>query len=122
MSIGILKLVEEANPTFTITDKELDLVLLRIGSFLSIINNKKINQAKLLVTIINDIKFQQIILKLTEFDNLKSLVEIFIEKYPSLCKSKVVYTGVKQKIRKSKKHEQFNTTRKESLQHIPPCV
>jgi hypothetical protein len=94
---NILEQTNNSSPLVQINEKETDMIILKLGSFLSIINNKKTNQAKLLVTALKNKKFQQCICNLLEVDNLQSLVECIIKKYPLLCKSKVVHKAVKRK-------------------------
>ena len=78
-----------------ITEKELDLIILKMGSYLSIINNKKINQAKLLIELVKNEKFKSCFLKTAEINNLQCLVRYIIERYPTLCESKVVINAIK---------------------------
>jgi len=91
----IIKQLEEMNPSSQISDRELDMILLRMGSFLSIASNKKINQAKLLVTIVKNKSFQKCILDITESNNLYTLIQCLLQKYPTLYKSKVLYKMLK---------------------------
>ena len=100
MSRDIIGQVEQSNPVQQITDDELDMLILRMGSFLSILNNKKVNQAKLLITIVNDEKFQECFLRLSELPQLQTIVELLINKYPTLCKSKVVHNAFTKKRKK----------------------
>lgn len=97
MNIDILEQTNNNNPITQIDDKETDLIILKMGSFLSIVNNKKVNQAKLLVTILKNKKFQQCFFHMLEINNLQSLVEYIIKKYPLICKSKVVHKAIKRK-------------------------
>ena len=56
---SIVVKIEEENPVSQIAEKELDDIILKMGSLLSIINNKKINQAKLLITLLTNRTFQK---------------------------------------------------------------
>jgi len=88
-----------SNPLTEITNKELDLIILRMGAFLSIISNKKNNQAKLLITSVKDKYFKELFLKQASIDNVQLLVRCIIERYPTVCKSKVVINSfVNQKL------------------------
>jgi hypothetical protein len=107
MNTDIIEQAKNTSPIVQIDDKESDMIVLKMGSFLSIINNKKINQAKLLVTVLKNKKFQDCFLQMMDFDNLQTLVECIIKKYPLISKSKVVYKAVKNK--------HANTTRKKSV-------
>lgn len=79
----------------SITDRELDLLILKIGSFVSIAYNKKINQAKLLILLVKNQAFRDDVLKILEVDNFQFLVQCLMEKYPTLCKSKIVIGALK---------------------------
>lgn len=81
-------------PSIDIVNRELDVIILKMGSLLSILNNKKINQAKLLITILKDEQFRKCFLHISEIDNIQLLITTLIEKYPSLCTSKVVFSAV----------------------------
>jgi len=105
MSIEIIKQVERSNPVNQITETELDHLILKMGSFLSIINNKKINPAKLLITIVTDKNFQECFFELSEIDCLRVVIEAIINKYPSLCKSKVVYNALAKKKKTCKRKD-----------------
>lgn len=95
MNEDIIKQVQSISPIFQINEKEVDLILLQLGSFLSIINNKKVNQVKFLITIINNQTFRDCVFEITTYDNLQTLIETIIEKYPSICKSKIIYRSIK---------------------------
>lgn len=79
----------------TITDRELDMIILKMGSLLSILQNKKINQAKLLIALVQNERFRKCFLKIADLDNFQRLVRSLMEKYPSLCESKVVSGALK---------------------------
>ena len=91
---NIIEQMEESNPLTQITERELDMLVIKMGSFLSIISNKKINQVKLLITTIQNKLFQQCFLKITDMHNLQALVQYLLRKYPTLCKSKVIYKAL----------------------------
>ena len=82
------------NPLDGITEKELELIILKLGSFLSILENRKVNQAKLLINILKSDLFCNVCLKLSELDNNQLLIKNIVYKYPTLCKSKVIYRAI----------------------------
>ena len=82
-------LYEHNTPLSELTERELDTIILRMGSFLSIISNKKANQAKLLITVVNNKYFRQLFQEL-DIDNTQLLVKSIVERFPNICKSKVV--------------------------------
>ncbi|MFA5754334.1 MAG: hypothetical protein WC905_03230 [Patescibacteria group bacterium] len=78
-----------------ITDRELDMIILKMGSLLSILQNKKTNQAKMLILLVNDKRFRKCFMKIAELDSFQYLVRHLMEKYPTLCESKVVSGALK---------------------------
>lgn len=87
----------------TITERELDMIILKMGSLLSILQNKKTNQAKMLITLVKDERFRNCFLEITELDNFQQLVRCLMEKYPTLCESKVVSGALKRDNKRRKK-------------------
>ena len=87
----------------TITDRELELIILKMGSLLSILQNKKINQAKLLIALVLDERFRKCVMAIADIDNFQFLVQCLMEKYPTLCESKVVSGALKKRANKLRK-------------------
>ena len=79
-----------SNPLTEITNRELDLIILKMGSLLSIVSNKKNNQAKLLIATVKDKYFKEVFLRLSNIDNLQLLVTCILKRYPTVSKSKIV--------------------------------
>ena len=79
----------------TITDRELDMIILKMGALLSIIQNKKTNQAKMLIMLVKNERFRKCFLRIAELDSFEQLVRCLMEKYPTLCESKVVSGALK---------------------------
>lgn len=86
----------------TITERELDMIFLKLGSLLSILQNKKANQAKLLIALVKDKKIRKYFMKIADIDNFHYMVQCLMEKYPTLCESKVVSGALKHGNRKRK--------------------
>lgn len=84
-------------PSNKMAENELDDIILKMGSFLSIISNKKINQAKLLITAVKNKYFKEIFQNITEIDNLQLLVRSIITRYPTVCRSKIVINSLRVK-------------------------
>jgi hypothetical protein len=87
----------------TITDRELDMIILKMGSLLSILQNKKTNQAKMLILLVQDERFKKCFMQIAEMDNFQHLVRCLMERYPTLCESKVVSGALKRDIKLRKK-------------------
>lgn len=84
-------------PADNLTERELDMGILKIGSFLSIISNRKCNQAKLLITVVQNKYFSEMCMRLTEIDNPQTLVESILLRYPTISKSKLVINALSKK-------------------------
>ncbi len=87
----------------TITDRELDVIILKMGSLLSILHNKKTNQAKMLIMLVTNERFRKCFLHIAELDSFQHLVRCLMEKYPTLCESKVVSGALKRDNKRRKK-------------------
>jgi len=79
----------------TIVDRELDMIILKMGALLSILQNKKTNQAKMLIMLVKDERFRRCFLTIAELDSFEQLVRCLMDKYPTLCESKVVSGALK---------------------------
>jgi hypothetical protein len=66
-------------------------------SFVSILNNKKMNYASILLTYITDSKVRDFFKMLNNVDNDMSAIRIFLENDPALYKSKYVMKFVNNK-------------------------
>ena len=84
----------------TISDKELDMIILKMGSLLSILQNKKTNQAKMLIMLVKNEKFRKCFLHIADLECFEQLVRALMEKYPTLCESKVVSGALKRSKKK----------------------
>lgn len=88
---------------YSITDRELDLIILKMGSLLSILQNKKTNQAKMLIMLVQNEGFRECFLKIAELDSFQQLVRCLMERYPTLCESKVVSGALQNDNKRTKK-------------------
>jgi hypothetical protein len=77
-------------PDNIFSEKELDEIILKVGSLLSILHNKKTNQVKLLLATLQDEVFAKCFMELTGINNLQLLVGSIVRRYPTLYKSKVI--------------------------------
>jgi hypothetical protein len=82
------------NPVYEISSREADVIMLQMGSLLSILLNKKSNQAKLLITTVEDKYFKELFLTLIEVDNLQLLVRMIMDRYPTVSRSKFVMSSL----------------------------
>ena len=77
-------------PATRITKREDGDNILRMGSVLSIINNKKINPAKLLVAILENKDYRDCFMEIMVVDDERELVSLIIAHYPNIVTSKIV--------------------------------
>jgi hypothetical protein len=100
-----LVIFDTQNALHYINDKELNDVILKMGSFLSIINSKKINQTQLFIEIVNSTTLCGIILEITGLNTLEQFVKEMVLRYPVIAKSKTVRNNIKKHAkRKTKKN------------------
>jgi len=76
------------DPLNSICSKEFVLNVLRFGSFLTIINNKRINSSVLFLSILENEKLRNCFIEITGAENPKDALLGLLEMYPSLVKSK----------------------------------
>lgn len=77
--------------------KEKEHIFNSFCSFISILNNKKMNYASILLSYINDLKVREFFKKINNIDNDMSAIRLFLENDPSLYKSKYVMKFVNNK-------------------------
>lgn len=85
---------QNKSPLENISDKEIDAVILKLGSFLSIMSNKKCNQAKLLISSVKDKAFGEVCVKMTVMERTEDFARCLLNRYPSMAKSKLVYNSL----------------------------
>jgi hypothetical protein len=81
-------LFNKNDPLFQLTSKEYIIGVLKFGSYLSILNNKKLNASGLFVQILQDKKLRDMFIAVTESENMKSALLGLLQLYPVLLKSK----------------------------------
>jgi len=89
-------------PHDEITDKEFDVCLMKFGSLISMVFNKKINQTNLLFLILENPIFLDIFKDITEIDTPRILIKYFIQRYPLLTRSKSTCNKVTKIYQKTK--------------------
>ena len=89
-----------------IVERELNDFILKFGSFLSIINSKKINQTQFFIQAVNSKLLQDIIVEVSGLNTFEHFVREMMLRYPVLCKSKIVKNNICKKNvkRKQKKN------------------
>lgn len=109
-----LQAVTEYNdPVHQIKNKEFNLALIKFGSFVSIIQNKRLSQTFILLQILENEQLRNIFKELCEIDEFQILLLNFLTCYPSLSKSKIIKSKVNQLFNHKKSHNE--SSRKKRL-------
>jgi len=83
------------NASHHLGDKELDECFLQFGSFLTMFQDKKVNQVNYLLILIENQNLREILLQMTGLESFQELVKEMVLRYPLLCKSKAINTKIK---------------------------
>ena len=78
------------SPAIQLSDKDLDIFLLKFGTLLSLINNKNINPTFLFLTVIKDENLQNVFKLVSGVTTTNEILRIILTVYPNLLKSKIV--------------------------------
>lgn len=107
---NVVNTISKEDPLTILGDREFEETIFKLGSFLSIVHNKRINQTLLLTSILEDEDFRKIIIKLTEIEEPMLLISKILNKYPQLAKSKIVTNKIE-----ALKRKHVNRRRKKIL-------
>lgn len=103
-----------SNPTDRLYTQEFIEGLLKAGSFLSIIEGKKINTVTLLLLILENEKYQDFFTEITASDNFQDSIFTLLKLHPPLVKSKFTRSFVRKSNARKEKH--INRSRTTHLQ------
>lgn len=84
------------DPVFRIKEQEFDMNLLRFGSLVSILKNKRINQTMLFSTLLDSEDFRDCFSSICEVDEMRILLYNYITRFPILYKSKIIKNKIKE--------------------------
>jgi len=93
---AILQTINNTNPLSQIKNAEFDVILLRFGSLISILKNKRINQTMFLVNLLDNEEYRECFKILSGIDETSELFYNMIIRFPILCKSKIVKSKIKE--------------------------
>lgn len=93
---SIQAVVNLNDPIHQIKNKEFNVSLLKFGSFVSVIMNKRLSQTFILIQLLENEELREIFKEICEIDNFQTLLLNFLECYPPLCKSKIVKSKITQ--------------------------
>ena len=88
--VGALQDAVIETPLLNIARDELEAELIKFGSFCSIIHNKKLNNVTIFSFIVKNKLYRKVFMELTDTDNEKEAILLFLKYNNSLCRSKVV--------------------------------
>lgn len=94
---NVLTLIEhlDHNPRTDMLAKELDICMLKFGSYISILKNKQLNQVAFAVEIIKDPIIQQEFCEYFSCENFSVALCLIFDYNPSLTKSKAVKDSIR---------------------------
>jgi hypothetical protein len=108
----------KANPLDRIRSREFIDGVLKAGSFISMIENKKINVTTLFVLLLETKKYQDFFTEITASDSFKESILSLLYLHPALVKSKFT----KSIIKKLHGKRPTNRTRKVTIQQAPSGI
>lgn len=94
-----------SDPSFILNENEMESLTLIYGSFLSILINKKINHANMLLMMVENKKIRECFKLLIDIESDNVLIHNLIIKYPVLCKSKTIKSKLKQMFKNDRKRK-----------------
>jgi hypothetical protein len=106
-------------PFDQIRSKEFVEGLLKAGSLISMIENKRINTTALFSLLLEKPEYQDFFTEITSSDNFKEALLSLLYSHPSLVKSKITKSVIR-KLNGKTKHS--NGIRKAPIQQTPHCV
>lgn len=93
---SILNYINACNPVYQIQDKEFSDFLLKFGSLLSILKNKKINHTMMMTYILENNDYMTSLKIITGIDETSILLYNILTRYPILCKSKIIKNKIEE--------------------------
>jgi len=90
---GIVGALQESvleTPLSQLARDELEVELIKFGSFCSIIHNKKLNNVTIFSLIVKNKLYRKIFMELTDTENEREAILLFLKYNSNLCRSKVV--------------------------------
>ena len=90
---GVVGALQESvldTPLSQMAREELEIELIKFGSFCSIIHNKKLNNVTIFSFIVKNKTYRKIFMELTDTESEKEAILLFLKHNSNLCRSKVV--------------------------------
>ena len=90
MSENYFQKFKASDPTFRVTNEEFNHSFFSICTLICQINNKKLNLAKIFITLLQDKNLREVFKSMTSIDTEFDLLKKFLEYDPTLHKSKYI--------------------------------
>lgn len=107
------------NPFDQIRSKEFVEGLMKAGSLISMLENKKINTTALFTLLLEKPEYQSFFTEITSSDNFKEALLSLLFLHPALVKSKITKSVIR-KLNGKTKH--IDVPGKVTLQQTPSCI
>jgi hypothetical protein len=82
-------------PSEYVCAKEFEEDVLKAGSVISILENKKLNPINLFLCLLESKQYQDLFVEITSMSNFKEAISHLLYLYPSLVKSKITKSAIK---------------------------
>jgi len=90
MTEEFINKIKLTSPDVLINEEEFENNLIKFGSFLSILKNKKINQTSLLSILLDDKDICKLFMDVVEYDDFNDVFLKLLDLYPNLARSKII--------------------------------
>ena len=88
-------IASHSTPSDYVCAKEFEEGVLKAGSFISILENKKLNPINLFLCLLESKQYQDMFVEITSTNNFREAVSLLLHLYPSLVKSKITKSAIK---------------------------
>lgn len=88
--MNIINEIESSNPAHSVTEKETDETFVKFCAYMCILHNKKLNLATILLKVLSEPEFTELMLKLMDIDDKRECIRIFFRRDVTLHKSKYI--------------------------------
>ena len=92
----IVQTINNNNPLYLIKKAEFDDILLKFGSLVSILKNKRINQTMFLITLLENEQYVKCFKLISGIEETNILFYNLIVRFPVLCKSKIIKSKIEE--------------------------
>lgn len=98
--------IDSLSPFNSLNDKEFDIIVNKIGSYLFLITGKNINPTSLFLYVMSDKNIQLLFLKMTSYPSIILILKQILSKNPNIVKSKMLKNKAI-KINKANKRKKY---------------